>query len=397
MSDHYPILIVGGGTAGITVAARLNLIEEAPEVGLIEPSDKHYYQPIWTLVGGGVVKREVSVRPEADYIPERTTWIRDAVADFDPEHNAVTTESGKRLTYDVLVVAPGIKLDWDKVKGLRETIGKDGVCSNYSFDTVNSTWKFLDGLSEGHAIFTFPSTPIKCGGAPQKIMWLAEDLFRRKGIRDKVRVTFASSTAAIFGVPHYAKTLAKLVEQRDVHTHFERNLIEVRPSSREAVFESIKEQKEEELVLKYDVLHVTPPQCAPDFIRRSPLADADGWVDVDMYTTQHNTYPNVFSLGDASSLPNAKTGAAVRKQAPVTVANLMAYLNGDELKARYNGYASCPLVTGYGRLILAEFGYDGKVMETFPFDQSQERYSMWVLKLYGLPSMYWNGMLRGRM
>ena len=394
MSDQYDVVIVGGGTAGISVAARLANLPEPPNIAIIEPSDKHYYQPIWTLVGGGVFDKEVSVRNEADFIPPGTTWLKEYAASFDPDKNTVTTKSGTTLEYGVLIVAPGIQLDWHKVKGLKDALGKDGVCSNYTYETVDSTWRFLQSFAGGNAVFTFPNTPIKCAGAPQKIMWLAEHHLRRRGLRQKSEVIYAAATPGIFGVPRYAAPLSVLAQDRGVVTHYKRNLVEIRPSSKEAVFQDV--DGGEELVLSYDFIHVTPPMSAPDFIKESPLSNDAGWVDVDMYSTQHVRYPNVFSLGDASSLPCSKTGAAIRKQAPVVAANVQSFRAGKPLEARYDGYASCPLVTGYGRLILAEFGYDGAIMETFPFDQTKERYSMWALKAYGLPNMYWHGMLRGR-
>jgi sulfide:quinone oxidoreductase len=395
MSDHYSILIVGGGTAGITVAAQLAARADAPTLGLIEPSDRHYYQPIWTLVGGGVFPREISVRNEEDFIPAGVDWIRDAVTTFEPEQNAVRTKGGKRITYDNLIVAAGISINWGRIRGLEGNVGKNGICSNYSFDTVNSTWDTLRTMRSGHAVFTHPDSSIKCGGAPQKIMYLAEHYFRRQGVRDDVTVSFYKAGAGIFGVEKYKKALEKIVEARDIDTHFNRDLIEVRPDKKEAIFRDLTGGKDE--VVKYDMLHITPPQGAPKFIAQSPLAGDGGWVAVNKDTLQHDRYPNVFSLGDCSSLPTAKTGAAVRKQAPVLVANLMAYRAGKALPKTYNGYTSCPLVTGYGRLIMAEFDYNDQPAETFPFDQGKERYSMYALKAYALPDMYWHGMLRGRM
>jgi sulfide:quinone oxidoreductase len=395
MTNHHDILIVGGGTAGLSVAAQLRNLPQPPGVGIIEPSDRHFYQPLWTLVGAGVYAREASVRSQAEYIPDGAVWIRDHAMHFDPERNTVVTRSGQKYSYEVLVVAPGLQLDWHQIKGLADAMSKDGVCSNYSYDTVDTTWKFLRSFRGGKAVFTYPSGSIKCGGAPQKIMWLAEHHMRRTGVRDASEVTFASAAAGIFAVERYARTLRRLAQERGITGHYRYDLIEVRPASREAVFVSLDGKND--LVLGYDLLHVTPPMSAPDFIKRSPLASSEGWVDVDAFTTQHVRYPNIFSLGDASGLPCSKTGAAVRKQAPVTVANIQAYRAGEPLAARYDGYSSCPLVTGYGRLVMAEFGYGGVPMETFPFDQSQERYSMWALKVYGLPKMYWHGMLRGRM
>jgi sulfide:quinone oxidoreductase len=394
--NHYQVVIAGGGSAGITAAAYLAEQANPPEVAIIEPATKHYYQPLWTLVGAGVFPKEMSQRDEADVIPRDTTWIKDAVAGFDPDTNSVTLKGGDTITYDYLIVALGIQINWDQVKGLADTIGKNGVCSNYAYQTVDSTWENIRTFRGGTALFTQPSTAIKCGGAPQKIMYLAEDYFRKAGIRDRSTVHFASASENIFGVPKYADALTKLIARKQIDTHFYHDLVEVRADRREAVFARL-DQPGEQTVISYDMLHVTPPMGPPDVIKQSKLADVDGWVEVNQYTLQHLRYTNVFSLGDSSNLPTSKTGAAIRKQAPVLVENLMALTAGQPMSATYDGYTSCPLVTGYGSLILAEFDYDKKPKETFPFDQAQERYSMYAMKAYGLPAMYWNGMLRARM
>lgn len=389
----HDIVIVGGGTGGISVAARLLNAEPHLDVAIIEPADTHYYQPLWTLVGGGEYNKHDTGRPMADVMPKGATWIKNAVETFDPDNNALTIGGGQVVRYKNLVVAPGIQIDWDKIKGAKEALGKDGVSSNYSFAHADRTWDFIKALKKGTAVFTFPPMPIKCAGAPQKIMWLAEHHFRRSGVRQDVNVVFASNGERIFGVEKYRLALEKLVEERGVDTRYQRNLIEVRADKKEAVFQIVGTDETE--VIAYDFLHISPPQSAPDFIKQSPLANEAGFVDVDKHTLQHVRYPNVFSLGDASSLPTSKTGAAIRKEAPVLVENLFAARQGTALKGHYDGYTSCPLVTGYGRLILAEFDYDGNPAESFPFDQAEERYSMYALKKYGLPTMYWNGMMRG--
>lgn len=391
MQESHEVVIVGGGTAGISVAARLR--RKGLGVAIIEPSDVHYYQPLWTLVGGGIVPKEDTRRPEADYIPNGSTWIKDRVTEFDPDANQVVTESGKRIGYDFLVVCPGIQIDWDKIKGLPESIGKDGVCSNYSYEYVDKTWEFIRKTKQGNAIFTQPNTPIKCGGAPQKICYLADDYFRINGLRDKIEVKFITASPTIFGSPYYAPTLAKHCEDTGIITKFKMNLTEIRPNSKEAVFQNL--DTGDEVIEHYDLLHVTPPMSSPDFIKRSPLANSAGWVDVDKETLRHTKFENIFGLGDASSLPTSKTGAAIRKQVPVVVENLLNQRSGKPLMAKYNGYTSCPLVTGYDSLIMAEFGYDLQPMETFPIDQNKERYSMFLVKRYLLPQLYWHGMLRG--
>lgn len=390
----FPIVIVGGGTGGLSVAARLATQLPAGSIALVEPSAKHYYQPLWTLVGGGVFDKEITERPEADYIPDGVVWIQDGVAAFEPEAKAIVTRSGERIGYEQLVVALGMQLDWDKIEGLPDALGKDGIVSNYRYDLVDTTWQALQSVDGGNAIFTFPSTPVKCAGAPQKIMYLADEHLRKRGVRARTNIMFASAGKAIFGVEHYAKTLRQIVARKEIETLFRHDLIAVRPAAREAVFKNLDDNSEK--IVSYSMLHVVPPQSAPDVIKRSALADAAGWVDVHKHTLQHTRFPDVWSLGDCSSLPTSRTGAAIRKQAPVLVDNLLAHRAGQPLNGHYDGYASCPLVTGYGKLILAEFDYDGRPAESFPFDQSKERYSMWALKAYGLPEMYWNGMLRGR-
>jgi sulfide:quinone oxidoreductase len=394
MAKHHSIIIVGGGTAGITVAARLLDAKPELDVAIIEPSAIHYYQPLWTLVGGGQFSRELTARPEADYIPPGATWIRDRVEGFAPQQSSVSLREAGELHYDQLVVCAGIQLDWGAIEGLAGAVGSHGLCSNYSYDTVEYTWECIANFRGGRALFTAPAKAIKCGGAPQKIMWLAEENFRKRNVRAATEVTYAIAGPRIFGVPKYRRTLERLVVERNIVTHFGHELIAVDPGHKRATF---RRNDGTTVEFDYEMMHVTPPQSAPDFIKQSPLADHEGWVEVDKYTTQHIRFPNVFALGDCSSLPCSKTGAAVRKQAPVTVSNLLAARAEQPLQARYDGYSSCPIITGVGQVMLAEFDYDGKPCETFPFDQAQPRYSMYVLKAYVLPEIYWNGMLRGRM
>lgn len=392
----HQILIIGGGNAGLSTASKLLLKNRNLDIAIIEPSDKHYYQPAWTLVGGGTYDIADTVRDEADFIPKGSTWIKDSVASFQPEQNTVTTAGGQVIGYQYLIVCPGIQLNWNQIEGLAETLGKNGVCSNYSFQLAPYTFECLQNLRSGTAIFTAPGTAVKCGGAPQKIMYLAGDYLRRHGLTDQVKVEFCTAGGVIFGIEKYAKTLRKVAERYRVGLHFKHDLIRVDGEKKQATFKvTAPDGAVSEVTKPFDMLHVTPPQSAPDFVRNSPLANENGWVDVDKFTLQHKKYPNVFSLGDASGMPNSKTGAAVRKQAPVLVDNLLALMAGKTPIAQYNGYSSCPIVTAYGKLMLAEFDYDNKPTETFPFDQSQERWSMWVLKRYVLPWLYWNRILQG--
>eukprot|EP01132_Coremiostelium_polycephalum_P007593 gene7593-9337_t len=388
------IVIVGGGTGGLSVGAQLQKsFKEKGDIVIIEPSDKHYYQPLWTLVGGGIFTKDKSVRDEKDYIPKGTSWEKDSVVEFKPKDNKVITKDGKSIEYDYLVVATGLTIYWEKVKGLKETLGKNGVTSNYSFESVDKTFEFIKNLKSGVAIFTFPNTGIKCGGAPQKIMWLADDYFRKHGVRDSINIQFNTAGVSMFAVKKYSDALDLLAKERGVTQNFKHNLIEIKGDSKEAVFETPEGKK----VVKYDMIHVTPPMGPSDVIKNSPLADpATGFVNVNKETLQHVEYKNVFALGDCTNLPTSKTAAAITKQAPCLVANLISHKNGDTMEAKYDGYTSCPITTSYSKLILAEFKYGNEVDETFPLDQSKERYAPMLMKKYLFPFAYWNFLTRGQ-
>lgn len=399
-STHkHQVLIVGGGTAGISVASRLLMLLDQPDIALIEPAEWHYYQPMWTLSGGGVMPKESTRRSMSSIMPNGVKWIRDAVETFDPEQNQLTTAQGNTLSYDVLIVCPGIQIDWDKIPGLREAIGNGKVCSNYDYNTVDSTWDAVRQFPKGGtAIFTMPTAPVKCPGAPQKALYLSEDYLRKNGTREGSRVIFATAKPNLFGIEKYRLGLERVAQRKNIECAYEHELVEVRGAQDEAVFKNLKTG--EEVVMKYDLLHAVPPMSAPDFIKKSPLADSSpfGWVDVDPFTLRHRKFGNVFALGDASSAPTSKTGAAIRKQYPVVASNVAAVLKKRMVMEHYNGYASCPLVTDYGKVLMAEFDYDGIPQETFGavVDQGRELSSMWMVKRWVLPWLYWNIMLTGK-
>ena len=390
---HHQILVVGGGAAGITAAAQLRRARPELEIAILEPASEHWYQPGWTLVGGGVFSLEETGRPERDVIPSGVTWIQEAAASFDPEHNQVSTSGGQTLSYDVLIVATGLTLAWDRIKGLSEALGKGGVCSNYSKDFAPYTWEAIQAFKGGNAVFTCAPMPIKCPGAPQKIAYLADDAFKQRRLNAKV--IYATATPGIFGVPTYAAPLREVVQRKGIDARYNHVLTEVRAESREAVFSVKENDSERQEVINYDLLHVTPPMGAPAVVAQSPLANGAGFVEVDQFSLQHVRFANVFSLGDVSGMPNSKTAAAVRGQAPVLVANLLALLDGKPLEAAYDGYSCCPLITGYGKTIMAEFNYQQEPTPSFPLDPTKERWSMWFVKRKILPALYWNRMLAG--
>ena len=396
ITAKHQVLIVGGGTAGITVAARL-LRRGYPDVAVIEPSDQHYYQPLWTLVGGGQAKAATTARPESSVMPTKATWIRNAASAFDPAANTVTCADGATYEYEALVVCPGIQLDWNRTEGLEEAIGHDGVSSNYRFDLAPKTWDLIRNTRSGSAVFMMPSGPIKCGGAPQKIAYLASDYWRKQGVLDKIDVHLVVPTPRAFGIPAIADNLDKVIADYGIQLHTMSEVTAVDGDSKKVTLTALGEGGTDG-TLAYDVLHAVPRQSAPDWIKTSPLSTGDdnGFVELDKFTLQHVRFPNVFGLGDAGSTPNSKTGAAIRKQAPVVVENIDAYLTGRPLTARYDGYSSCPIVTSSHDMLLAEFDYDFRLEPSFPvLDPTKPHRPYWYLKKYGLPWLYWNLMLKG--
>lgn len=397
-ATHHQVLIVGGGTAGITLAASLR--KRGPrklDIAIIEPSDVHYYQPAFTLVGAGLYELDKTRRPVATLLPRRVTLIRTAAVEFKPEQNAVKLSTGDFVNYDWLIVCTGLALDWDKVEGLSATLGKSGVCSNYAPDSVRYTAETIRGLKPGaRAVFTQAPLPFKCPGAPQKIAYLTADHLRRKRMLKDCELNYYVHAPVIFGVPYFAKQLVKVAERYGITVHYQHNLVAVDGATKTATFEIVGGDRQgQRVTVPFDMLHVTPPQSPPAAVRSSPLVNGAGFVEVDQKTMRHVRFPNVFSLGDVCSTPNSKTAAAVRKQSPVVVRNLLRAMKGKEAAAAYDGYASCPLTTARGKAIVAEFIYGGKVTPTWPMNPARETRLGWWIKKTGLPIFYWNYMLKG--
>jgi sulfide:quinone oxidoreductase len=399
--QHFKVLVLGSGSGGLAFTSKLLEYLSPVDVAIVDPSTYHYYQPFWTLVGGGVGTKEETRKENKDLIPDGVTWFKQAVSKVNPEKKSVTLVNDQNVSYDYLIVSTGLKLNWDKIDGLTGNLGKNGVCSIYEYDQVDYVKECLKNMKAGVALFIMPPTPIKCAGAPQKIMYLADSMFRQNGVRDKVQVHFAAAGKVIFGVPEFAKALDKVVKEKNIQTHFMHKLIGIDAAKKTAIFDvTAADGTVTKKTMQYDILHVVPSMSAHNYVAESGLAveegDLKGWLAVNKFTLQHLKYPNIFGLGDVTGVPNSKTGAAIRKQYPVVVKNLISAMNGMKLDEAYDGYSSCPLIVDFGKVVLAEFGYENKLMPSFPFDQTIPRKSMWILKRWLLPVLYWYGMVKGR-
>ena len=396
MNSHR-VVIVGGGSAGITVAARLKR-KGVTDIAVIEPSETHWYQPLWTLVGAGLEPAAKTKRSTASVMPRGVEWIKSSATAIDPSARTVTLADGSQVSYEWLVVSPGLQLDWGRVPGLAETLGTNGVTSNYSIELAEKTWENIRAMTSGTALFTMPTGPIKCAGAPQKIAYLACDYWRKKGVLGNIEVHLVLPTPKMFGIKEFSDSLEKVVERYGIHVHNSSNMTSIDGATKTATIANI--DTSETFQIRFDMAHVVPPQSAPDWIKQSPLADQENpgkYVKVDKHTLRHTEFPEIFALGDCTTTPNSKTGAAVRKQAPVLVENLLAAMKNAPATASYDGYASCPLVASRSTCIMAEFNYDMQRTPSFPIiDTTKERRDMFVVKRWLLPLMYWKFMLKGR-
>ncbi|MDH6356808.1 FAD/NAD(P)-binding oxidoreductase [Parabacteroides sp. PF5-9] len=406
------IVIIGGGAAGLSMAARLNRWLDDPDITLIDPSDRQYYQPGFTLIASGVYQPDEVWKEQKTYIPKGVKWIKDTVKALDPAANKVVTSDNTIVPYDFLVLTPGLQINWHKVEGIDyNRLGEGNAHCIYDFEGAQKTWKAIQAFSEtgGQGLYTDTYTKHKCGGAPKKICLLTEDYTRKQKTREKVSLDFFTASKQLYDVPYYTPRLLEIYEERNVPIHLNVRLKGVDTLAKRAYFEK-RETKGDELIIEpfsreYDFLHFTPPMSAPDFVFESGLSwqegslAIDGWVMVDKETLVHPTYSNIISLGDVAGVPTSKTSAAIRMQVPVAAKNLIALMEGKAPQEKYNGYAACPIVTDYGHVILCEFDYNKEPDTSFPFqilDTSKEQWLAWLLKVYILKPMYFYGMLRGR-
>ncbi|MDD6209991.1 MAG: FAD/NAD(P)-binding oxidoreductase [Bacteroidales bacterium] len=415
------IIVIGGGAAGLSTAARLARKLDSPDITVIDPADRQFYQPGFTLIGGGVYTADMVSKSQESCIPHGVKWLKDEVLFIDPEKNYVTTITEKKLPYDFLVLTPGLQMNFEQVEGItRADLGKGNAHCIYDYYGAQRMWEAIQKFSEtgGTGIFTNTYTKHKCGGAPKKINLLTEHYARKQGTRNKMQLSYFNANEKIFDTPFYATRLDEIFKERNIAHINNHRLVSVDTAKKIASFVKVEKTTVEEInpetgkmekVEKevftpenytYDLLHFLPPMSVPDFVRESGLAgkSKEGWIPVDKGTMIHKKWKNIISLGDASNLPTSKTSAAIRMQYPIAAANLISLMEGKEPTEIYNGYTACPIVTEYGKVLMAEFDYNRTPMPTFPIiDTSHEQWLFWLLKKYALKPIYFYGMLNGWM
>ncbi|WP_346958202.1 FAD/NAD(P)-binding oxidoreductase [uncultured Arthrobacter sp.] len=395
--QNHDVLIIGGGNAGVSLAARLHRYG-IKDVAVVEPGEQHFYQPLFSHIAGGRAKAAEAVRTQSSVMPPGVEWIRDSAVDVDPAANTVTLASGRRLGFGHLVVCPGLQLDWAGIPGLAEAVHSAAGASHYDFGLAAKSWALLSGLTAGTAVFTMPSGPIKCGGASQKPMYLACDYWRRQGVLQDIRVLMVQPYPTVFGVPGVDEELRRKIAEYGIELRLDSELVAVEAAAQNAVIRDNTTGSTEQL--HYDVLNAVPPQSAPDWLKATELpapGDSGGFVDVDPQTLRHTRFPNIWSLGDAAATTNSKSGGALRKQTKVLAKNLVAAREGKPLPEKYDGYSVCPFTVSRSTVVFAEFDDHYRPMPSVPKVPTwKESRASWVVDRDIFPQVYWNLILKGR-
>jgi sulfide:quinone oxidoreductase len=393
---HHRVLVIGGGNGGISVAARLRRAG-VDDIALIEPRDQHLYKPLFSHVAGGTARASITVRPQRDVIPKGVEWIHDAVVSIDPDTNAVQLQGGGRVTYDHVIVCPGIQLDWARIPGLEAALQTPSVSSHYEYELAAKTSLLLRDLTEGTVVFTQPPGPASCAGAAQKPMYQACDYWQATGVLDHIRVVMVVPTDTVYGIPAFDAELERAIAKYGIELRTGSELLEVDGAAQEVVIGGPDGAER----IAFDVLNVVPPQSAPNWLKNSALAgprSEGGFVEVDPRTLRHPRYPNVWTLGDAAATTNSKSGGALRKQTLVLAQNLAAVLRGEEPREAYDGYGVCPFTVSRSTVVWAEFDDEGELAPSIPFLKGMYRENRlaWIADRHVLPWVYWNLILTGR-
>lgn len=396
------IVIAGAGAAGLSLASRLRRQMPEAVITIIDAKQAHHFQPGFTLLGAGLWQAKDVTFRNADFMPRGVEWIAEAVAEFDPESNSVTTTGGQRVDYDFLLVATGLQLDYERIEGMEPgLIGREGIASIYAGpEAAVASYQAIENFvdSGGIGLFGRPAGEMKCAGAPLKITFITDDLARRRGKRGGVELTYNAHAGAVFAVEPVDARVREMFAERDIGVNAHHVLTSIDPGARMATFDT----PDGLVTLDYDLIHVVPPMRAPDAVLDSPLPwqegalAADGWIEADKATLRHPRFANVFAVGDIAGVPRGKTAASVKWQVPVVVDNLVSETAGLPMTAEYNGYTSCPMVTAYGRAMLIEFDYEGRLIPSFPFiPPLQDLWISWLIEEKALKGTY-RAMLRGR-
>lgn len=392
-APRHLVVVVGGGNAGISLAAKL-VRGGCPDVALVEPEHVHHYRPLLSYVAGGAADLDDLRRPQVEVVPRGVHWYPDRVTAVDATRSVVHLAGGEEVSYGDLVLCPGSEVDWDAVPGLRDAVATPHASTSYLPEHAPRTWQLLSGLTSGHAVFAISDRHVPCSPVGLKPLFLAADHWRARGLLDAITVHLLVEGSRLAGTARADRELRAAVDDLGVRVRTGVALSRVDPAARTLDLRTDDGPD----TLAYDALYVAPPHRAPAWVAASGLAtdDSDGFVAVDPLTLRHRTHPRVWALGDVATVATSPSGGALRKQVPVVAHNIPAARVGAPLR-EYDGYTVAPVTTSRRALLLAEHDRDGHEEPTVPFpDLVRPRRSLYLFDRYVEPQIYWRRLLRGK-
>lgn len=395
-SQQYDVVIVGGGNAGISLAAYLLRKDPALDVALVAPESEHRYRPLLSYVGGGMSRLGRTVRPQASVIPDGCHWYQEWVTDISPGDGShrVTTSAGRILTAPDVVLCPGATIDWEAIPGSEEACNSAHASTNYEPELAPTTWRMLKRLTSGDAVFAISNRNTPCPGVGLKPLFLAADLWQRTGRMKDIRITVVLEDDTLFGLAKVDDRLHAELERLGATVLTGAHLDSVDADARRL---HVTDRDGRSRALPYDAMHLTPPYRGHDWVVRSGVTDpTTTLIANDPETLAHPDHPGLWALGDAATLLTSSSGGGLRRQVPVVGDNIRARREGGEY-ARYDGYTVAPIPVSRRSLLLAERDRRGREQRSLPLiSLAKPRAATLWFDLIVQPPIYWHRLLKGK-
>jgi len=362
---------------------------------IVDKEEAHYYQPGFLFIPFGKYSKEDVIKPKQKFFPKGTDVIYSAIDRIDAENNSVILENQETLTYDYLIIATGSEICPDEVEGLSDELWHKSIFDFYTIEGATALAGFLKDWEGGKMVLNIAEMPIKCPVAPLEFVFLADDYFKDKGIRDKVDITLVTPLDAAFTKPVAAKALGGFLDEKGINLVTEFNIGRVDNEQKKIVSWDERE-------IDFDLLITIPTNMGSKAIERSGLGDELNFIPTNKHTLQSEAYDNIFVIGDATNLPSSKAGSVAHFESDILFENLMAAIEGKPLEASFDGHANCFIESGGGKGLLIDFNYDveplpGKfpIPGIGPFSLLKETRMNHLGKM-GFKWLYWNALIKGK-
>jgi len=356
------IVILGAGTAGTMMLNKLHNIldKEEWELTIVDQYKTHYYQPGFLFIPFGVYKKQDVIKPKHDFFPSGVNVIYNKIDRVEGENNRVLLDGGQILNYDFLIIATGTQTRPEETPGLKDKLWYKDIFDFYTIEGALALHERFKDFKGGDLVMCIAEVPFKCPVAPLEFVFLAEAYFTKKGIRDKVNISFVTPMSGAFTKPVATKMLSELMTEKNINIIPDFYIEKVDNDSKKLVSYDERE-------VPFDILTIVPVNMGNDMVERSGLGDDMNFVKTDKFTLQSQDFENIFVLGDAANIPTSKAGSVAHFAGEILTENLLSAIEGRELHAKFDGHANCYIETGYGKGALIDFNYTTEPLPgTFP-------------------------------